>query len=49
VGCPVQHPDLLEQGHVVNGVLNVIVSLLLGFLAVWAGIDGGRAIWHYAR
>ena len=38
--------NLLEQGQVVNGVLNVIVSLLFGFLAVWAGIACARAIWH---
>lgn len=35
---------LLETGSGIGGFMNVIVSLMLGFLAVWGGIALGREI-----
>ena len=35
---------LLESGNSTSAFMNVIVSLTLGFLAVWGGIEIGRAI-----
>ena len=35
---------LLENGIVTGGMLNVIASLILGFLAVWGGIVAGRGL-----
>ena len=35
---------LLEGGSSTYGFMNVVVSLTLGFLAVWGGIELGRAI-----
>ena len=35
---------LLENGIVTGGMLNVLASLILGFLAVWGGIVAGREL-----
>ena len=35
---------LLETGSGISGFMNVIVSLMLGFLAVWGGIVLGREV-----
>lgn len=35
---------LIKDGHVVLGATYVIVSSLVGFVAVWAGISAGRRL-----
>ncbi|MDD5543551.1 MAG: fluoride efflux transporter CrcB [Acidobacteriia bacterium] len=35
---------LLEKGNGFGGLLNIAVSLMLGFLAVWGGIASARSI-----
>ena len=35
---------LLENGIVTGGLINVLASLILGFLAVWGGIVAGREL-----
>jgi CrcB protein len=35
---------LLENGIVTGGLINVLASLILGFMAVWGGIVAGREL-----
>lgn len=35
---------LLEERHVLLAVLNVVLSVIVGFVAVWAGIIAARAV-----
>jgi fluoride exporter len=34
----------VQEGLFVNASLNVVLSVLLGFIAVWAGVVAGRAV-----
>ena len=37
---------LLENGIITGGLINVLASLILGFVAVWGGIVAGRQLNH---